>query len=202
MQLNADIHTYAPTCVHVQYMYIYAVHMHRHITQSCIHTWHTHKHKHTHTHRLRHTHTSYTYAHAYANSYGVSISVHMYVHSHPSPQFCVAHSGMWQSGNRCVYECVEGVCRVQAGQGYVENMLREFDHVLTLRVRMPIDGDVLCNKRNFIYKIAHYNKAIWAIWASCTANFIFLPILSAWCSSKSWVEGRVVPIFETYPLVN
>ena len=44
-------------------------------------------------------------------------------------------------------------------QGYVENMLREFDHVLTLRVRMPIDGDVLCNKRNFIYKIAHYNKA-------------------------------------------
>jgi len=43
-------------------------------------------------------------------------------------------------------------------QGYVENMLREFEHVLTLRVRMPIDGDVLCNKRNFIYKIAHYNK--------------------------------------------
>ena len=44
-------------------------------------------------------------------------------------------------------------------QGYVENMLREFEHVLTLRVRMPIDGDVLCNKRNFIYKISHYNKA-------------------------------------------
>lgn len=39
-------------------------------------------------------------------------------------------------------------------------MLREFDHVLTLRVRMPIDGDVLCNKRNFIYKIAHYNKVV------------------------------------------
>lgn len=44
-------------------------------------------------------------------------------------------------------------------QGYVENMLREFTNVLTLRVRMPIDGDILCNKRNFIYKIAHYNKA-------------------------------------------
>lgn len=45
-------------------------------------------------------------------------------------------------------------------KGYVENMLREFDHVLTLRVRMPIDGDVLYNKRNFIYKIAHYNKVV------------------------------------------
>eukprot|EP00438_Fugacium_kawagutii_P005356 Skav210330 [mRNA] locus=scaffold475:366476:384682:- [translate_table: standard] len=47
-----------------------------------------------------------------------------------------------------------------ARDGYVENMLREFEHVLTLRVRMPIDGDVLCNKRNFIYKIAHYNKVV------------------------------------------
>eukprot|EP00931_Biecheleriopsis_adriatica_P103688 TRINITY_DN78492_c0_g1_i1.p1 TRINITY_DN78492_c0_g1~~TRINITY_DN78492_c0_g1_i1.p1 ORF type:complete len:679 (+),score=157.97 TRINITY_DN78492_c0_g1_i1:53-2089(+) len=45
-------------------------------------------------------------------------------------------------------------------KGYVENMLREFDHVLTLRVRMPIDGDVLCNKRNFIYKISHYEKVV------------------------------------------
>lgn len=45
-------------------------------------------------------------------------------------------------------------------KGYVENMLREFDHVLTLRVRMPIDGDILTNKRNFIYKIAHYNKVV------------------------------------------
>eukprot|EP00913_Durusdinium_trenchii_P007497 g7046.t1 len=45
-------------------------------------------------------------------------------------------------------------------KGYVENMLREFEHVLTLRVRMPIDGDVLCNKRNFIYKISHYNKVV------------------------------------------
>ena len=48
----------------------------------------------------------------------------------------------------------------------MENMLREFEHVLTLRVRMPIDGDVLCNKRNFIYKIAHYNKV-----ACESANF-------------------------------
>jgi dTDP-4-dehydrorhamnose reductase len=45
-------------------------------------------------------------------------------------------------------------------KGYVENMLREFDQVLTLRVRMPIDGDVLYNKRNFIYKISHYNKVV------------------------------------------
>ena len=71
---------------------------------------------------------------------------------------------------------MEGACRVEDGQGYVENMLREFDHVLTLRVRMPIDGDVLCNKRNFIYKIAHYNKATWT---SSTANFKFFQILSA-----------------------
>jgi len=45
-------------------------------------------------------------------------------------------------------------------KGYVENMLREYDQVLTLRVRMPIDGDVLNNKRNFIYKISHYNKVV------------------------------------------
>lgn len=45
-------------------------------------------------------------------------------------------------------------------KGYVENMLRAYDNVLTLRVRMPIDADVLGNKRNFIYKIAHYDKVV------------------------------------------
>merc|ERR1719310_1587550 len=45
-------------------------------------------------------------------------------------------------------------------KGYVENMLRAYDNVLTLRVRMPIDSDVINNKRNFIYKIAHYNKIV------------------------------------------
>jgi dTDP-4-dehydrorhamnose reductase len=45
-------------------------------------------------------------------------------------------------------------------KGYVENMLRSYDNVLTLRVRMPIDADIVNNKRNFIYKIAHYNKVV------------------------------------------
>jgi len=45
-------------------------------------------------------------------------------------------------------------------KGYVENMLRAYDNVLTLRVRMPIDHDVEGNKRNFIYKIAHYAKIV------------------------------------------
>merc|ERR1719310_944531 len=45
-------------------------------------------------------------------------------------------------------------------KGYVEDMLRAYDNVLTLRVRMPIDSDVITNKRNFVYKIAHYDKVV------------------------------------------
>lgn len=45
-------------------------------------------------------------------------------------------------------------------KGYVEDMLRAFDNVCTLRVRMPIDDDVINNKRNFIYKISNYNKIV------------------------------------------
>lgn len=45
-------------------------------------------------------------------------------------------------------------------KGYVENMLRAYDNVCTLRVRMPIDADVTGNKRNFIYKIAHYDRIV------------------------------------------
>mmetsp|Transcript_38583 Transcript_38583/g.62245 ORF Transcript_38583/g.62245 Transcript_38583/m.62245 type:complete len:695 (-) Transcript_38583:392-2476(-) len=45
-------------------------------------------------------------------------------------------------------------------KGYVENMLREYDNVLTLRVRMPIDNNVVTNKRNFIYKISHYERVV------------------------------------------
>jgi len=45
-------------------------------------------------------------------------------------------------------------------KGYVEDMLRAYQNVLTLRVRMPIDAEILTNKRNFIYKIAHYNKVV------------------------------------------
>jgi dTDP-4-dehydrorhamnose reductase len=45
-------------------------------------------------------------------------------------------------------------------KGYVENMLRSYDNVLTLRVRMPIDADIINNKRNFIYKIANYEKIV------------------------------------------
>merc|ERR1719401_1310183 len=39
-------------------------------------------------------------------------------------------------------------------------MLRAYDNVLTLRLRMPIDADVIHNKRNFVYKIAHYDRVV------------------------------------------
>lgn len=39
----------------------------------------------------------------------------------------------------------------------VEEMLRDFDNVCVLRVRMPISSD-LSNPRNFITKIARYSK--------------------------------------------
>ncbi|MBA0697430.1 hypothetical protein Goari_020971, partial [Gossypium aridum] len=41
----------------------------------------------------------------------------------------------------------------------VEDLLREFDNVCTLRVRMPISSD-LSNPRNFITKITRYNKVV------------------------------------------
>nr|CAD1844137.1 unnamed protein product [Ananas comosus var. bracteatus] len=41
----------------------------------------------------------------------------------------------------------------------VEELLKEFDNVCTLRVRMPISSD-LSNPRNFITKIARYDKVV------------------------------------------
>uniref|UniRef100_A0A2N9FCM0 UDP-glucose 4,6-dehydratase n=1 Tax=Fagus sylvatica TaxID=28930 RepID=A0A2N9FCM0_FAGSY len=41
----------------------------------------------------------------------------------------------------------------------VEELLREYDNVCTLRVRMPISSD-LSNPRNFIAKITRYNKVV------------------------------------------
>ncbi|XP_021898354.1 trifunctional UDP-glucose 4,6-dehydratase/UDP-4-keto-6-deoxy-D-glucose 3,5-epimerase/UDP-4-keto-L-rhamnose-reductase RHM1-like [Carica papaya] len=41
----------------------------------------------------------------------------------------------------------------------VEELLREYDNVCTLRVRMPISSD-LTNPRNFITKITRYNKVV------------------------------------------
>ena len=41
----------------------------------------------------------------------------------------------------------------------VEDLLKEFDNVCTLRVRMPISSD-LQNPRNFISKIVHYQKIV------------------------------------------
>ncbi|KAJ0801549.1 putative rmlD-like substrate binding domain, NAD(P)-binding domain superfamily [Helianthus annuus] len=41
----------------------------------------------------------------------------------------------------------------------VEELLKEYDNVCTLRVRMPISSD-LNNPRNFITKIARYNKVV------------------------------------------
>lgn len=44
-------------------------------------------------------------------------------------------------------------------KGMVEELLEAYPHVLNLRVRMPITED-LESKRNFIYKIAHYEKVV------------------------------------------
>ncbi|GJX70081.1 trifunctional UDP-glucose 4,6-dehydratase/UDP-4-keto-6-deoxy-D-glucose 3,5-epimerase/UDP-4-keto-L-rhamnose-reductase RHM1-like protein [Tanacetum coccineum] len=44
-------------------------------------------------------------------------------------------------------------------QPQVEEMLREYDNVCTLRLRMPISSD-LSNSRNFITKITRYNKVV------------------------------------------
>ena len=41
----------------------------------------------------------------------------------------------------------------------VEEFLRDYDNVCNLRLRMPISSD-LNNSRNFIYKIAHYEKVV------------------------------------------
>ena len=45
-------------------------------------------------------------------------------------------------------------------KGHVESLLRSYDNVLTLRVRMPIDAAVTTNSRNFVYKIAHYERVV------------------------------------------
>jgi hypothetical protein len=41
----------------------------------------------------------------------------------------------------------------------VESLLKNYPHTLTLRVRMPITSD-LTSSRNFVYKIAHYEKVV------------------------------------------
>jgi 3,5-epimerase/4-reductase len=44
-------------------------------------------------------------------------------------------------------------------KGMVERMLREYDNCLTLRVRMPINDDLL-NVRNFVTKISTYERVV------------------------------------------
>ena len=44
-------------------------------------------------------------------------------------------------------------------KGMVERMVREYNNVLQLRLRMPIDAD-LQNPRNFITKIANYERVV------------------------------------------
>ncbi|XP_050160312.1 bifunctional dTDP-4-dehydrorhamnose 3,5-epimerase/dTDP-4-dehydrorhamnose reductase-like [Malus sylvestris] len=50
--------------------------------------------------------------------------------------------------NRCVMLCI-----------HVEELLKEYENVCTLRVRMPISSD-LRNPRNFITKISRYNNVV------------------------------------------
>ena len=52
----------------------------------------------------------------------------------------------------------------------MENLLKEYPNVLTLRVRMPIVAD-LVYPRNFITKIIKYEKvSLWS--ASCTGWYV------------------------------
>ncbi len=46
-----------------------------------------------------------------------------------------------------------------ANNKQVEELLREYENVCTLRVRMPISSD-LSNPRNFITKISRYDKVV------------------------------------------
>lgn len=41
----------------------------------------------------------------------------------------------------------------------MESLLKEYDNICTLRVRMPISSD-LSNARNFVTKISKYNKVV------------------------------------------
>ena len=41
----------------------------------------------------------------------------------------------------------------------VEELIQQYDNVLQLRLRMPIDDNLL-NTRNFIYKIANYDRVV------------------------------------------
>ena len=41
----------------------------------------------------------------------------------------------------------------------VEELVKEYNNVLVLRLRMPISSD-MTNPRNFVYKIAHYEKVV------------------------------------------
>jgi len=42
-------------------------------------------------------------------------------------------------------------------KGYTDKIMKQFDNVLNIRIRMPITGEKQ-NTRNFIYKITHYEK--------------------------------------------
>jgi dTDP-4-dehydrorhamnose reductase len=44
-------------------------------------------------------------------------------------------------------------------KGMVESLLREYDNLLQLRLRMPISHD-LANSRNFVFKIVNYDKVV------------------------------------------
>ena len=44
-------------------------------------------------------------------------------------------------------------------KGMVENLLKEYDNLLQLRLRMPISSD-LASGRNFVYKIVNYEKVV------------------------------------------
>lgn len=50
----------------------------------------------------------------------------------------------------------------------VEKLLREYDNVLTLRVRMPISDDL--SPRNFITKITKYAKVRWPVATRCVGT--------------------------------
>ena len=58
-------------------------------------------------------------------------------------------------------------------KGFVDNLLKDYSHVLTLRIRMPISDDF--HPRNFLTKITNYEN-IYSVPNSMTVLFDMLPV--------------------------
>ncbi|KAH9624278.1 hypothetical protein KSS87_013024 [Heliosperma pusillum] len=74
----------------------------------------------------------------------------------PNVDWCESHKVETIRANVVGTLTLADVCREK---GLVEDLLSNYENVCTLRVRMPISSD-LSNPRNFITKIARYEKVV------------------------------------------